>query len=608
MVYTINDIKAKLQDLSNTMATNIGDKGVACTYNDGLEILADKIAQISTGARYNIGLDDYSPVTYDGDVTVTCILTRDDEALEGKEVIIYNLNDETEKYIGVTDENGVITFNITTDVPEKNFKVISMGASALLNVIYHNFWIDAEVGIIANEYGRAHISAILKDWDNPVSEESMQLIKNDSVVGSNVTNNNGEVFFNVTVTETTYYKFKYILPNETFIEKEYGVQFNEIEREHIFTMDDTQYIESIVGGNMQFVECDPEENNGAEFYITGSNSYINLPWDNNLWEFECEAWFHINSGLVLVQNGMTSRDRGEFYTVQGNSTNYYIDIGAYTKWGTRYQVFSGLQTGIARQDDYWFFITIKKQTEDTIEVNLYDINDKENPIITKTLDHTYTGVQKNCCLGFTSWGNTNQNAKIRNARVKYTNFTIPVLEETYAPKLDGTEQLTLLRNHIPEINQIDNEMYIIWDFGGYLTEGFKNTNFWEVTFDVKLLEGSQTGADCFICNKGVTGQRRKQSWNYEANSQPYSESDKSIGEGQFKLSTITSSEWKSVTIRKLNNKYITIQTVGTNINNEIQYWNNSTYDFICVGISSWGSASKIKIKNIHAKTSLEERE
>ena len=110
-------LNGALQELGETMASNLVTKGVQASASDGLTTLAGKILDIQTGGScYHIEFSEASYTADSGSATVTIYLQANYEPLPNATI---TLSDGSSQYSCITNSNGVATYsfsNVSSDL------------------------------------------------------------------------------------------------------------------------------------------------------------------------------------------------------------------------------------------------------------------------------------------------------------------------------------------------------------------------------------------------------------------------------------------------------------------------------------------------------------
>lgn len=542
----------------------------------------------------NIELDSRHITTYNGNFTITGLVTNNDEPLLNRDVLLYNLNDTSEHYFTKTDLHGIITFNLSLNAPIKNYRVSTSGTFTDVEIVYTKYDIKNEVGTIANEQGEATISAVLKNWDNVVEGQTIELLLNDTVIDSDITDENGKVNFDVTVEETTWYELKFTKPNNEEIKKDFGVQCH-LQKTYHFKLDGTESYRNINSNALRFIEEDGEN------VMTGYTGYINeVSWSNNyLWTLECDVKISgKGSGIWLVQNGDTSRDKFDIYIVQVENDGR-CQIICHHNGGTVFAI-----NLVDENSEYILFneyrhVVFKKTSYNTIEVEI-------DGYIAFTRQSIYLEAIANHCLGITYWTD-NHVTYIKNATITYYPLINPVLKNTYHPLLDGTEQLTSIWTRTPIIH--DNQLDNFWDFcSGYLTDGWLNTNYWKLEFEIIRNTDSNGDCGCQITKKGITSKDSNRFFiGSQGNFVIHGVGGREFEDGYYNSCAYNSlSEWTKITVEKVGPRIllVTTKTPTCEKTKRLPWPSMPQYEYLTIGPYCWGR-SGCRMRNIYAYTSLE---
>lgn len=545
----------------------------------------------------NIELDSRHITTYNGNFTITGLVTNNDEPLLNRDILLYNINDTSEHYFAKTDLHGIITFNQTIDVPTKTYRMSTSGTFTDIEVIYTKYDIENEAGTIANEQGEATISAVLKNWNNTVEGQTIELLLNDTVVDSDVTDENGEVNFDVTVEETTWYELKFTKPNNEEIKKDFGIQYH-VQKTYHFKLDGT---ESVQNKESNYTGVRFIEENG-ENIMTGYNGYINeITWSNDfLWTLECDLKMEgYGCGMTLDMQGVTQRDKFHISLVYENG---YCMLWCRHNGGTVFNVRLQDENSNDILFDDWKHVVFRKTSLNTLELEI-------DGYIATTRTNIYLVAIKNHCLGISYWRD-NHHAYIKNAFVTYYDTIDSVLKETYHPLLDGTEELTKFSNKNKPPIIINNELDTYWsNFSGYLTEGWQNTDYWKLTCEIIK---NDTNGDCSfqITKKGITaGDSNRFLVVTNGRSVCHGVNGKEFEDGYYDVCSYNNelSNWVKVVVEKIGAQslLVTIKTSTCEKTTRIPWLSMSAYEYLTIGLWAWNGGG-LRMRNIHVQTSLED--
>ena len=161
----------------------------------------------------------------------------------------------------------------------------------------------------------------------------------------------------------------------------------------------------------------------------------------------------------------------------------------------------------------------------------------------------------------------------------------------YAPALDGTEQITTMRNQVtPTI--ANNIMY---GGSGYLSQGWDNSVLWELKFEATAEANKGNG---IMLHAGTTNTRDYDLVCLTGDSAIYIYSNGSTTTVDDRYFPNQSSQnrldsgWKQITIEKISSNQIKIT-----INGYFKTWTfpaMATYDIVQIGVDSWGGTAQLK--------------
>ena len=116
MVNDTNTLNGALQELGETMASNLQAKGVTASASDGLTTLAGKILDIQTGGScYHIEFSEASYIAFGGSATLEIYLQENYAPKSGASVTVTGSDGSV--YNGITNTNGLasITVSVSSD-------------------------------------------------------------------------------------------------------------------------------------------------------------------------------------------------------------------------------------------------------------------------------------------------------------------------------------------------------------------------------------------------------------------------------------------------------------------------------------------------------------
>lgn len=113
-----NTLNGALQELGETMASNLTAKGVTASASDGLTTLANKILTIQASC-YHIEFSEDSYVAVGGSATLEIYLQENYQPKVGANVTV--TGSDSSVYSGITNSNGVATVTVTNIAVETTF-------------------------------------------------------------------------------------------------------------------------------------------------------------------------------------------------------------------------------------------------------------------------------------------------------------------------------------------------------------------------------------------------------------------------------------------------------------------------------------------------------
>ena len=583
----MSNLKSEVLDGGNKLSNALNRIGVSVNFgkksegNTDLGELIDlAVENIGGGTNYDLTVTETDILTFDGDYEVSAILTENEEPSINKVVLLYNVDDDTEYYYGYTDSNGEIVFELTTDSQNKEFIINTVGIGEVINVTYCKYNVINDVGVLSTD-GTATITATVKDFNTPIENGKVNLLLNNSIVDTDYTDSSGVIEFDVTVTGTTRYVIQFVdEENNITINKDFGVEYNP-QKSYTFKFDGTENVYNIDATGISV-------DNGV---LTGGNGYItDVYLDNSYdWEFECVVNISdLYTGFILIEES-TVRDKGGIYIFRDRD-NFKFNI--------RYPDGYVLHNVII--NDYMSFdtdhlVNIKRIGQDIIltidGVEVSTNNDYRNFAI------------QNLYLGLTAWNNKFDKTVVSNAKFKsYYETKNHIYELIYSPTLNGTEQLTQIRNHLPLIR--NNELDTLWDFGGYLTDAFLNYPNWKVEVDVKQGNNNRNCAIEIIKN-GTTSQDIDRIFYGDSNNFEIREGGTRRQDNYMNNNALTT-EYQTVTFTKISDYVITNTIEGSTKTGRLRANFLPSSTSLGVGLRSWNNNSTVQIKNIKVYKGMED--
>ena len=154
----------------------------------------------------------------------------------------------------------------------------------------------------------------------------------------------------------------------------------------------------------------------------------------------------------------------------------------------------------------------------------------------------------------------------------------------YAPKLNGTEQITTLT---PTVSIQNNTLR---GGSGYLSLGWDNTVLWELTFKFRGVSTVAQGGFYIIAPTMV--ERDVTEFLYTGDSRIYMYTNRySVSSASFLgLGNITS--WENIKFTKINSSSLVLKIGG--IQATLSWSALSSLSRVCIGVDSWGGTFEMK--------------
>ena len=119
MTNDTSTLNGALQELGETMASNLQAKGVTASASDGLTTLAGKILTIPAGSCYHIEFSEDSYTAVGGSATLEIYLQENYAPKVGATVTV--TGSDSSLYTGITDSDGLATVTVTNISAETSF-------------------------------------------------------------------------------------------------------------------------------------------------------------------------------------------------------------------------------------------------------------------------------------------------------------------------------------------------------------------------------------------------------------------------------------------------------------------------------------------------------
>ena len=140
MTNDTSTLNGALQELGETMASNLQAKGVTASASDGLTTLAGKILTIPAGSCYHIEFSEDSYVAVGGSATLEIMLQENYAPKSGATVTV--TGSDSSLYTGITNSSGIASITVSNISAETTFTASYSGATATCTVTTHTIIFD----------------------------------------------------------------------------------------------------------------------------------------------------------------------------------------------------------------------------------------------------------------------------------------------------------------------------------------------------------------------------------------------------------------------------------------------------------------------------------
>ena len=140
MTNDTSTLNGALQELGETMASNLQAKGVTASASDGLTTLAGKILTIPAGSCYHIEFSEDSYTAVGGSATLEIMLQENYAPKSGATVTV--TGSDSSLYTGITDSNGLASVTVTNISAETTFTATYSNVSDTCTVTTQNIIFD----------------------------------------------------------------------------------------------------------------------------------------------------------------------------------------------------------------------------------------------------------------------------------------------------------------------------------------------------------------------------------------------------------------------------------------------------------------------------------
>lgn len=137
MTNDTSTLNGALQELGETMASNLQAKGVTASASDGLTTLAGKILTIPAGSCYHIEFSEDSYTAVGGSATLEIYLQENYQPKVGATVTV--TGSDSSLYTGITNSSGTASVTVSNISSETTFTASYSGATATCTVTYEPF-------------------------------------------------------------------------------------------------------------------------------------------------------------------------------------------------------------------------------------------------------------------------------------------------------------------------------------------------------------------------------------------------------------------------------------------------------------------------------------
>ena len=187
MTNDVNTLNGALQELGETMASNLQAKGVTASASDGLTTLAGKILTIPAGSCYHIEFSEDSYTAVGGSATLEIMLQENYQPKSGATVTV--TGSDSSLYSGLTNNDGVAQVTVNNVSGTVTFTASYSNVSAQCTVVGSSvIWED--------DFNRSTLGS---DWVTFGTGANASISNNQLVLTRNG-NGRGGIYYNQQVT------------------------------------------------------------------------------------------------------------------------------------------------------------------------------------------------------------------------------------------------------------------------------------------------------------------------------------------------------------------------------------------------------------------------
>ena len=149
-------LNGALQELGETMASNLQAKGVTASASDGLTTLAGKILTIPAGSCYHIEFSEDSYTAVGGSATLEIYLQENYQPKSGATVTV--VGSDSSLYSGITNSNGIAEVTVTGITTTTTFtcSYSNVSDTCTVEVSQYLFYDECTSSDRLSEYGSYH--------------------------------------------------------------------------------------------------------------------------------------------------------------------------------------------------------------------------------------------------------------------------------------------------------------------------------------------------------------------------------------------------------------------------------------------------------------------
>lgn len=438
--------------------------------------------------------------------------------------------------------------------------------TGVLRIYEREYILSVESSTITTTKHDITINANLSLNGLPIPNKTINLYIGDTLITSRITNSEGNVSLETRVSETT----------TTFT-----VEFNNLTETVVVTYQTTTTYYYPFNGTETFKTVQGTLSTSGGVFYGGYGWISNFAWSNDRnWELRAEVRIHDDTSVALYDSECTpAHDHFKTYIRQNkNGLVFFVGAG--------YQRIEHQYTELQIEDNILRPIIIKKIDDTTLEITA----------ITSTvrISNDYFFTFYDICLG----SHKNYGCQIKNASVTFDiPFDFSTLITSYSPELTGSESITTISDTLT----IENNM-LIGRGSGYLSDGFSNTEFWEISFKMKVDNPYlRVFKVCLFNEDSTTVSQNILTIDGLLDFETYTEGSKFVmlwrdGDSSYHQSF---DDFVQIKIRRISEKTISVK-IGDLPYKKMLWKGLPTYETLCIGIST-DSRAYVYLKDIVAK-------